>query len=279
MTPLTGHAETLTRLCAVPYLNAQPLVYGLTRQRLRALGLSLSFELPRLCARRLAQRQVHIGLIPAIEYARIDGLVIAPNLCIGASSEVRTVLLVSEVPLAHIERILLDYSSSSSAALVRILCRRKWGIQPEFVETEPGYEAYIGGRSAGLIIGDRAFDHLGRWPHVHDLAWEWVSWTGMPFVFALWAGYPEHLTFERALLLQSSLQEGLQNRARIARAWQREHGGALGQYLDYLENRVEYELDRSKLAGLRRFWELACEEGLIPAVPPLQFVSIASLVT
>jgi len=270
--PESSSAAPFTQISAVSYLNARPLVYGLQRWVPHRLGLQLSFDLPSRCAQKLADGQAHIGLLPVIAYARIPDLVIADGIGIGTRTYVHTVLLVGEVPLEDIEEVLLDYSSSTSVSLLKILCRRKWGIQPRFIETRPGYEAHIGGRTAGLVIGDRAFAHLQRWPYVYDLAREWVEWTGTGFVFAFWAGYPEHLTPERASLLRRSLEVGLSHRAHIARQWQQVHGGDAGFYLDYLQNRIEYYLAPVHLLGMQLFFELAYAESLIPAVPQLRWI-------
>src|SRR5271165_6134642 len=128
------------RISIVEYLNTAPLVRGFTHGPLRG-KYELSFTVPSQCAEALRSGAVDVAIIPAIEYQRIPGLVILPNLAIASKKSVRSLLLVSKKPIQEVARIALDRSSRSTQALTRILCAGQWKIAPEFFEAAPDLPA------------------------------------------------------------------------------------------------------------------------------------------
>src|ERR1700761_6180419 len=131
--PLKRKRSTLPklRISVVQYLNTSPLVWGFTHGLL-AGKYDLSFTVPSQCAEQLRAGDVDIAIIPAIEYQRIDDLVILPDLAIASKRRVRSLLLISKVPLAEARSIALDRSSRSTQALTKILCARHWRVEPRF---------------------------------------------------------------------------------------------------------------------------------------------------
>src|SRR5215475_1248030 len=130
------------RISVVQYLNTAPLVRGFTHGPLQS-KYDLSFTVPSLCAEALRTGSADVAIIPAIEYQRIPNLVILPDLSIASKERVRSLLLVSKVPIRHAKRIALDRGSRSTQALTRILCANRWNIAPEFAETEPDVATMI----------------------------------------------------------------------------------------------------------------------------------------
>src|SRR4029077_3784710 len=124
------------RISLVDFLNARPLTWGLLHEP--PPGVSVSRDVPSACAAKLAAGEADVGLIPSIEYQRIPGLKVVPGLGIAASSEVRSVLLVSDVSREKIRSVELDPASRTSAALTRILLRRVYGVNPEYREAGSG---------------------------------------------------------------------------------------------------------------------------------------------
>src|SRR5512142_3126897 len=118
------------RVSVVDFLNARPLTWGLLHEP--PPGVEVSRDVPSVCAARLAAGEADVGLIPSIEYQRIPGLRVVPRLGIAASSEVRSVLLVSDVSRERIRSVALDPASRTSAALTRVLLSRRYGLQPEY---------------------------------------------------------------------------------------------------------------------------------------------------
>jgi chorismate dehydratase len=272
----------MLRVSLVDFLNARPLTWGLLREP--PAGVSVSRDAPSVCAAKLASREADVGLIPSIEYQRIPGLRVVRGLGIAASSEVRSVLLVSDVSRDRIRSVSLDPASRTSAALVRILLKRVYGLQPVYRETvdvkqkttqEPGSPSPVSRFppcDASLIIGDPALKtHLnGR--VVLDLAAEWRAFSGHSFVFAFWAMARGVEAAAVVRLLRDSYEAGRRNSERLVREESIESGLSEPVVEDYLRHALHYELGPDDLAGLEHFYRLAAEEALIPEARPIEFL-------
>jgi chorismate dehydratase len=250
------------RISVVDFLNARPLTWGLLHEP--PPGVEVSRDVPSVCAARLAAGQVDIGLIPSIEYQRIPGLKIVPGLGIAAASEVRSVLLVSDVSRERIRSVDLDPASRPSAALTRILLKRVYGLAPEYRETS-------GDADARLIIGDPALKTRLNGHVVLDLAAEWRAFSGHPFVFAFWAVREEFATAGIAAMLRRSHAAGVANFDAMVREEAASSGLSAPVVEDYLRHALHFGLDAGDLEGLRDFYRLAAEDGLIPEARPLAF--------
>ena len=255
------------RVSAVSFLNARPITWGLER----GLGedhFQLEFDLPSRCAARLAAGDVDLALIPTAAYREIeaqgDGIELraVPGVGITSFGNVRTVLLVGEVPWEQMAAISLDGASRSSAALVRHLTRQR-GLSPRFAEVpHDDVERAAHDTTGALVIGDAGFAVADRYPHVYDLGAEWKRVTGLPFVFALWAGRPDAVDDAGIALLRESLRMGLAARGEIARAWAEAHGGPPSLYERYLTENIHYRLGSEELSGAGAFLErLRIDEG------------------
>lgn len=170
---------------SVSYLNARPLIYGFEKGMMKD-EIDLLIDYPSAIAAQLINRQIDIGLVPVAIIPQLPEHHIIADYCIGCDGEVATVCLFSEVPLHEISSILLDYQSRTSVALLKLLLKEHWHISPELIDAKPGYENDIGGKVAGLVIGDRAFDMHRKSAYSYDLGQAWKEMTGMPFVFAAW---------------------------------------------------------------------------------------------
>jgi chorismate dehydratase len=171
---------TKLRISVVQYLNTAPLIRGFTHGVLQG-KYDLSFTVPSQCAEALRTGAADIAIIPAIEYQRIVSqglpLTILPDLAIASKERVRSLLLISKVPVRQARRIGLDPSSRSTQALTKILCAHRWQITPEFFEpaaptstdangdnrsanrsanADPGVAAILANADAALLIGDAA---------------------------------------------------------------------------------------------------------------------------
>jgi len=264
----SASARRRVRIAAVSFLNARPITYGLERGLLGEEGnrrFELSFELPSQCAARLAAGDVDLALIPTAAYREIDGhtpLRAVPGVAIASAGAVRTVLLVGEVPWTEMTDVALDGASRSSAALVRLLSHER-GLTPRFVEVaHDEVDRAAHGRTGALVIGDAGFTVADRYPHVYDLGVEWKRLSGLPFVYAVWAGRPDALDDEAVALLRESLRLGLAARAEIARAWAEAHGGPPALYQRYLTENIQYRLGSEELSGVGAFFErIRLDEG------------------
>jgi cyclic dehypoxanthinyl futalosine synthase len=253
------------RLAAVSFLNARPITYGLER----GLGeerFELTFDLPSRCAARLGAGEADVALLPTASLRELEAsgldLRVVPGVAVASAGPVRTVVLTGCVAWEEMEEIALDGASRSSARLVRLLSTER-GVAPRFVELpHHEVEGAARGRTGALVIGDAGFAAGTRATHVYDLGAEWKRLTGLPFVYAVWAGRKDALDDEAVALLGRSLAEGLAHRPEIARAWAEAHGGAPALYERYLTENIRYRLGAEELSGLGAFFErLRLDEG------------------
>ncbi|HKB45603.1 MAG TPA: menaquinone biosynthesis protein [Chitinophagaceae bacterium] len=170
----------------VSYLNTRPLVYGLKLLPINN-EIELIEETPANLAYLLMNDEIDLGLIPVAVIPQLKQYFIAGDYCIGTETESASVCLFSEVPLNEIKKVYLDYQSRSSTELLKWLIKEYWDIHPEIVQaTDDNYRKEIKGSTAGLVIGDRAFEQRKISTFIYDLASEWRAITGLPFVFAAW---------------------------------------------------------------------------------------------
>ncbi len=239
----------------------------------------ISYTLPSQCAAELAAGKADIGIIPAAAYATIPGLIILPGVAIASRRPVRSILLVSKVPLAQIRSVALDTSSLSSAALTRVLFAKWWGGGGSFTPMVPEVEGMLREHDAALVIGDPAL-RIDRARYVtYDLAEEWIRLTGKPFVFAFWAVRQAALSewqgpFDLATVFQESRDHGLApaSIAQIGREWGPRLGLAESDVQGYLTQNIHYSLDVECREGLELFYRYAAEAGVLPQAPELRFL-------
>ncbi|HET9785377.1 MAG TPA: menaquinone biosynthesis protein, partial [Terriglobales bacterium] len=227
-----------------------------------------------------------LGVIPAIELARIPGLVALGGMGVaaqdgeGAAAEVRSILLLCRGPVAEVKTVALDRASRTSAALAQILLRQKFGARCAAVEGDRHWRQSLARADATLLIGDPALrlrvsgEAAAEGLAAYDLARVWREWTGLPFVFAVWGIRAPVWAAERGWLgerLSAALEEGLMNREKLVTLWAQRLALAPAEVRRYLQENVAYRITAAHREGLRRFFALAAEEKLIPAadMPPL----------
>jgi cyclic dehypoxanthinyl futalosine synthase len=256
------------RAAAVRYLNTEPIVFGLAKRD----DVVVTRTLPYDCARRLLEDEADVGLIPVAAYATHGTYEIVPGVAIAARGPVGSVFLVSHKPIDQIEAVALDGSSRTSVVLARLWLRHKLGREPRLFQV-PGDDIAeaIDMQTAAVVIGDQARQMHDRFPYVYDLAEEWLSWTGLPFVFAIWAAKPGALDAEAVSVLQQSLDDGLANRREIARQFAEANGEPVETIERYLFDQIHYQLGEAEIAGLQHFLRLGAEAGLLPGCE-LRFV-------
>ena len=250
----------------VAYLNAAPLVHNLAADpRFEIIG-----DVPARVADALHAGRVDLGVIPSIEYAEKD-YAIVPGVGIASRGAVRSVCLFHRRPLDELRRVALDSSSRTSAALLRILLRERLGRDPEYVVMPPSLPDMLAAADGALLIGDRALYAEGTEPRL-DLGVEWTERTGLPFVWAFWAGRPGAAGASDVIRLQEALRAGVQDVPAIARAYNGA-GGADRAALNeqYLRSNIVYRLGEAEAAGLTEFYRRAFALGLISRVPDLRF--------
>jgi chorismate dehydratase len=263
------------RLGAVGFLNARPLVHELEMQP----RFVLRYDLPSECARLLHAGSIDIGMIPSIEYLRGGPYRIVPDIAIASNGPVASVALYTRRPIGDVRSIAMDTSSRTSVALVQVLCARHFRIQPVFVNHGPDLAAMLAECDAALIIGDAALlidaKHEVRSTKYEvekiDLGETWTAMTGLPFVYAFWAGRPGALSGDDAASLRRARDAGVTQLDLIAREYFADSPERQAVGARYLRDNIKYYLRDPERAGLEAFYRYAAEAGVVPVAGPLDF--------
>jgi chorismate dehydratase len=254
------------RLGAVSYLNVRPLVYGLDD---RPDLVALRFDVPSVCARLLDQGAIDLGMVPSIAYVDRPGDRIVPGVCIGSDGPVASVAIFTRRPMRDVRTLALDTSSRTSAVLAQVLCVSQFGVAPACTPQPPDLAAMLASSDAALVIGDQALfvDHRAHGAEKIDLGAAWTEMTGLPFVWAFWAGAPGAAPPEVVTLLQRAAESGMAHSDAIADAYC--PGDPARQMIArrYLRENLMFRLTPRALEGLARFYREAAALGLIPARP------------
>jgi chorismate dehydratase len=284
---------TKLRISIVQYLNTAPLVWGFTNGPLRG-KYDLSFTVPSQCAEQLRRRAVDVAIIPAIEYQRIDDLVILPDMAIASKKQVRSLLIIAKKPIEQVQSFALDGSSRSTQALTRILCAEKWKIAPQFFEAPPDLSAMLNQADAALLIGDPALRiSVGienkSWPgtegqticqaatlgitsaemlYVYDVVGEWRTLTGLPAVLAVWAARRDIATPQVTADFLASRDFGMSRLAEISIDGARDLELPQRTLESYLRQNIDFSLDEENRRGLELYFAHAAKLGLIPQAKP-----------
>jgi len=271
------------RISTISFLNTVPLMWDFEHGSAGA-DFDISYTVPSACASELQAGTADIGIIPAAAYAQIPDLAIVPGVAIAARRAVRSILLVSKVPIEKIRTVALDTSSMTSVALTNVLFDRWLGAGRSFTPMAPDVDAMLHAHDACLVIGDTALQVDRSKYLVFDLAEEWIRFTGKPFVFAFWAirrAALSEASIDLTAIFQKSRDHGLQaeNVDLIAREWSGRLGLSEAEVRIYLTENIHYHLDAGCLEGLQLFYRYAAECGALPPAPSLQFLEVAKFAT
>jgi chorismate dehydratase len=252
------------RVGAVQYLNTKPLVHGLA-----SAGIDVAYDLPSRLADRLAAGRLDVALIPSIEVFR-GGHRIVSNACIGCRGPVMSVKLFFRTLPSRVTTLAVDEGSRTSATLARILLAERHGIRPNVEVLPIGAGLADTAADAVLLIGDRAIGDPrvpGRTVNAFQLVWdlgdEWCRWSGLPFVFAVWAVRDGVDPGDLPRRLDRARDDGLANLAAIAAAEAASHGLTVPQCLSYLRDNLHYDLGPAEREALALFRHHAAALGLI----------------
>jgi chorismate dehydratase len=238
------------RISAVSYLNTIPFVYGILKSGFLD-QCDLSLDIPSLCAEKLGKGEVDIALVPAGAIPEMSDAKILPGYCIGAIQKVRTVLLLSRKPLGQIRKIHLDFDSRTSVRLVKVLVKNFWKTDPVWVNLERGQAEHPGSIESLVAIGDKTFDLVNDFPYVYDLAEEWIRYTELPFVFAVWMARKD-IPAEAVTKLNAALEFGIRHREDAVAHFHSKIPKGIDA-LEYLTQNISFELDTQKEKGLNLF--------------------------
>jgi len=257
------------RLGCLPYLNVKPLVYPFEHGGLPQ-GWELVYEPPSVLAKMLLKGEIGAAPVSSFACFRDRELWAVPRICIASQGAVKSVLMVSKVPIRDVSSVALDTSSLSGAAMLRILLQELYKISPDYVPRPPDAKAMLESCDAALLIGNPAMlmDKTGL--YVLDLGADWLELTGLPAVFAVWAGRQENLTRELNDRLLQAKDEGCSKLAEISRTESVSLGLPFDVCYDYLANVMRYDMDWPEIQSLDVFARKCWEHGLLEAEPELR---------
>jgi len=241
----------MNNVSVVSYLNTAPFVYGLKKADFRRKDWRYSLDIPAVCAEKLLSGQSVIGLVPVAVLAGLPEYHIVSDTCIGAVGKVDSVVLLHEVPLQEIRQVVLDDQSRTSVKLCQLLFRDYWKQEVEFLPSKGDVHLQANGSTAAVLIGDRVFDHAHKFSFVTDLSEAWQNWTGLPFVFAVWASLkklPDAFIEE----FNEVIQQGFSHMEEVISEAIEKYPAAYPVEI-YLRNRISYTLDASARKGMETF--------------------------
>jgi chorismate dehydratase len=244
-------------VCAVNYLNTVPLIWGMLKGP-QSDSVRLRFETPAVCAEVIENGGAHIGLVPVAEIVR-QGLETVPGCGIACVGAVRSILLVSRVPLGKVRTMAADLGSRTSVQLARVVLRERYGVQPRFERHSPVLDDMLKSCDAALLIGDAALQvNLETLPfECIDLGAEWFQLTRLPMVFAQWAGKPPLPQARLEQILMGSYGFGKAHLNELVDAEFQKRRVTRALAYEYVSRYIHYELDAQTTKGLDAFISLA----------------------
>lgn len=274
-----GEQSARLRLGRIDFLNVLPIYYAL-EAGIVANPCELVPGDPSRLNELCASGGLDISPVSSIEYARRADLYhIVPELSISSVGEVKSVLLLSRMPVERLDgrKILLSAKSQTSVGLLKALCKLRYGVEPRF-ETGSCLECFLESTlpDACLAIGDEALRLAasGLYANVLDLGAAWLEWTGLPFVFAVWVLRKEVVAEKNAQLppaieaLLASKRWGLANIGRICKLAAETGLMQVSQFEEYYRC-LKYDFNEPERKGLEMFYSFLFQAGELDRVPPL----------
>lgn len=237
------------KIGAVSYLNTKPLLYGIKHSSI-INEVELIEDYPANIANLLLTDKIDIGLVPVAIIPQLKNSNIISDYCIGAVNKVASVCMFSETNLDNIERVILDYQSRTSVELCKILFKHYWNKEVEFIYGSYNFTNEIKGTTAGIVIGDRAFEKRLKYDYVFDLAEAWIDFTKFPFVFAAWVANKKiEETFIEAFNKANAF--GIENIEKVVGS----ENYNIYNLQHYFTQNISYTLNDEKRKGMQLFLE------------------------
>jgi predicted solute-binding protein len=261
------------RIAASSYSNTALLIWSFLYGSSRGQFELILDNAPARSAELLAQKRVAAALVPVIEYQRIEDVLLVPDVCVGAKEKVRSVCLVTKGgDLGDVKTVTLDVSSKTSVALTKIIFREFLGIEPTYKSAKPNLTAMLAKSDCALLIGDPALTIDETKYKKFDLAEVWRNFTGYGFVFAMWMARNETAEVARTIDFAAARDEGWQHLDEIVANYESEILLERTDFLRYLSENISYSIDENMQKGLKLYFNLASQNGLVKTNKPLSFL-------
>jgi len=256
---------------SVEYL---PLIYGIKNNLIKH-DFDLSFGTLLETAGRLREGELELGLISSYDYAlKKETWQIVPNLCLSSANKIKHVQLFFKKGLTDITKVAIDKNAASEAILLKILMREKFMISPEYFIMEPDLDKMLSQADSALIIGERGLDYYKKHRNRLDLNEEWLDLTGLPFVYAFWAGREITVTTDDLHAIRSSFELGEKNLEKISKEYAHDRPHNWAFYHDFYTHNLSYTFSDTDQDGLNEFYNYAFFYGFTEFIPDLHFYKI-----
>ncbi len=232
----------------VSYFNSSPFLIGLQETEI-AKHISLSLDIPAVCADKLQSGKADIGLIPIVALRDLPSFSLFSDYCIGADGEVNSVFIFSQTPIQEIKTLYLDPESRTSNKLAALLCKDYWKIDPVYKNISENFSEELKYGEGFIQIGDRTFGKKMQFAYNYDLAFYWKELTGLPFVFAVWSS-TKPLEKEFIQLFNNAMEFGLSKRKEIIAQLPKIEGF---DYSAYLFQNIKYDFGEKQKEAMRLF--------------------------
>ncbi len=250
-------------------LAVAPLLYGLEKS---SGAYRLIVDNPAACSRRLKEGEVHLALIPSIDYAQGKGSwLIVPDLCVAHSGASKSICLFFNENVSRLRSVALNKNTPTEEILLKILLNERYQSLPEFIYTESEPQKLLSAADAALMVGDAALGFQNTNPHYIDLTEEWYDFTGLPFVASLWCGNELLLNLRDVERLRASFAFGQEQMQSICENWAKSYPLAVSDCLDVLNKTINYSLNEEAQEGLKEYFRYAFYLGFIDHIPDLHF--------
>jgi chorismate dehydratase len=280
-------------MAAIHFLNPAPLMWDFEHEPERSYlreHYQIGYTTPARCAAELASGEADIGLVPVAAHATTPTLLVVPGCTVASLDRVRSIILVvrPQRGISEVRTVAVDTSSRTSYVYTRILFEIFWKVQAAFIPHQPDLESMLAVADAALLIGDPALLALedmearaartGQQLLYVDLAHEWHSFTGLPWVSAFWALRPDALD-ETGICasrliedLQTSRDHGIEHIEDLVEEWSTRIAVPAETIRFYLTRNIHYILDEDCRRGLDQFYRYAAECGALPPAPALRLI-------
>jgi len=232
----------------VPYLNACPLVDWFHFDG-KDSGVTVIDAVPSQLSKLITSGDVAVGLVSTLQAIVQPGMFTVDDVGVAATGAVESVRLFSKCPITSIESVALDHSSNTSNVLLQILLAKRYEKSCHFEHHQPDLSFMTSSADAALLIGDNGYAKIDSFPFVYDLGQEWLDWTGLPFVYAVWTAsnpIPPVLISH----LHQAYDWGVEHLEFLAGIRAAKHGTTVPRALHYFTEVMEYRLDQRHQDGL-----------------------------
>jgi len=220
---------------------------------------------------------VEAALIPVIEYQRIPDISLIPDVCVGSKGNVRSVVLVTRIQdLREVRSVALDESSRTSAALMKVIFLEFLKVEPKWAISAPNVARMLKDNDAALIIGDPAMTFARDDLRIVDMASLWREYTGLGFVFAVWAVRVSEVLKLAHVDFAAARDEGLEQLESIRSQYEKEIPLSREELKKYLTDDITFHIDENMEQGMKLYFDLAYKHRLIEQVKPSRFVHLTA---